>query len=101
VADEGAEELRGEMLIEEQGIPVLFVEVVAWYDGRVSSSEMLRSVGIALEREPRLAPVWSHDSEDAIHDFIYDISVPKGHTLTAVRERETVVMQLFNIHRMF
>jgi len=57
VADEGAKELRWEVLIEEQGIPVLFVEVEAWYDGRVSSSEILRSVGIALEREPRLAPM--------------------------------------------
>ena len=77
MADEGAKELRWEVLIEEQGIPVLFVEVEAWYDGRVSSSEILRSVGVALEREPWLAPVWSHDSEDAIHDFIYDISVPQ------------------------
>ena len=99
MADEGAEELRWEVLIEEQGIPVLFVEVEAWYDGRVSSSEILRSVGIALEREPRLTPVWSHDSEDAIDYFLYDISVPEGHTLTAVRERETVVAQLLNIHR--
>jgi hypothetical protein len=99
VADEGAEKLWWEVLIKEQGIPVLFVEVVAWYDGRVSSSEILSSVGIALEREPRLTPVWSHDSEDAIDYFIYDISVPEGHTLTAVRERETVVAQLLNIHR--
>ena len=89
------------MLIEEQGVPVLFVEVVAWYDGRVSSSEILSSVGIALEREPRLTPVWSHDSEDAIDYFIYDVSIPERHTLTAVRERETVVVQLLNIHRLF
>jgi len=99
VADEGAEELRWEVLIEEQGIPVLLIEVEAWYDGRVSSSEILGSVGIALEREPRLAPLWSHDSEDAIDYFIYDVLVPEGHALTAVRERETVVAQLLNIHR--
>jgi hypothetical protein len=101
VADEGAKEFRWKVLIKEQGIPVLFVEVVAWYDGRVSSSEILSSFGIALEREPRLSPVWSHDSEDAIDYFIYDASVPKGHALTVVRERETVVVQLLNIHRMF
>jgi hypothetical protein len=101
VADEGAKELRWEVLIEEQGIPVLFIEVEAWYDRWVSSSEILGSVGIALEREPRLAPIWSHDSEDAIDYFIYDVLVPEGHALTAVRERETVVVQLLNIHRMF
>jgi len=99
VADEGAEELRWEVLIEEQGIPVLFVEVEAWYDGRVSSSEILRSVGVALERKAGSYTVGSQNGEDAVDHFIYDISVPEGHTLTAVRERETVVAQLLNIHR--
>jgi len=101
VADEGAKELRWKVLIEEQGIPVLFVEVEARYDSGIGSSEILRTIRLTLEREPRLTPVWSHDSEDAIDYFIYDVSIPERHTLTAVRERETVVAQLLNIHRLF
>jgi len=70
VVDELGDESRGQGIVEDDGIPMLLVHVIAGDDGLIFFPELKGPVGIALEVHPALVVFESEGGEHLAEDLV-------------------------------
>ena len=70
MVDEIGDEICGEGAVEDEGVPVFFIHVVAGKDGVVFVAEFERTFGVAFEIHAAFLVVESESGEHFSEDFI-------------------------------
>lgn len=78
--DELSEEAIRQLATQIDGVPVLFVEVIAWHDRVVAHPQLYGTLGVAFERDAGLLGEQRDNREDFapyLHDQMF-LSEGKG-----------------------
>src|SRR5207247_7707688 len=98
VLDHVLDHLLGERAVEDHGIPVPLVQVIAGEHRRVCLAELLRELRFALEADPQRAPAKLGQGEHLASDLEHRCLRAKGKGLLRSRKREAVLKEDIRAH---
>lgn len=98
MVDEGEDEGGGDAAVDDDGVPVFFVHVVAGNDGVVFFAELEGEGGIAFYIDGEGDGIHGEEEKDFAHDFEDDGDVVEGEGFFYCGFGEAVVSDVFDVH---